>query len=87
MYRGWRTWASAVCGPAVVGIGRARQFGLGDDDEILSITVLIKELDAYGMSFRLPGRFLEAIGKDGALGRRLAWPRDRGLEGIDVIIL
>jgi hypothetical protein len=23
VYRGWRTWASAVCGPAVVGIGRA----------------------------------------------------------------
>lgn len=37
-------------------------------------------------ALRLPGRFLEAIGKDGALGRRLACPsnrpRNRGLEGI-----
>ena len=53
--------------------------------------MLIKKLDAYGMPFRFPGRFLEAIGKDGALGRRLVYPsnqpRNRGLEGIGVIIL
>ena len=61
------------------------------DDGVLGITVLIKELDAYGMPFRLPGRFLEAIGKDGTLGRRLACPsnrpQNRGLEWIDLIIL
>ena len=86
-------WGTVVCGPAVVGIESGNgQFELGDD-EILGITVLIKELDAYGMPFRFPGRFLrvEAIGKDGALGRRLARPsnrpQNRGWEGIDVIIL
>jgi hypothetical protein len=48
VYRGWETWASVVCGNG--------QFGLGDDG-VLGITVLIKELDAYGMPLGFPGGF------------------------------
>ena len=47
-----------VYGPAVVGIGSGNgQFGLGDDDGVLGITVLIKELDAYDMPLGFPGSF------------------------------
>lgn len=57
VYRGWGTWASVVCGPAVVGIGTSNgQFGLGDDG-VLGITVLIKELDPYGMPLGFPEDF------------------------------
>ena len=61
VYRGWGTWASVVCGPAVVGIGTGNgRFGLGDDG-VLGITVLIKELDAYGMPLGFPGGFKKLL--------------------------
>ena len=74
-----------VCGPAVVGIGSGNgQFGLRDDG-VLGITAY-KGARRLRYALRLPEKFLEAIGKDGVLGRRLACPsnrpRNRGLEGI-----
>ena len=50
-----------VYGPAIVGIGSDNgQFGLGDDG-VLGITVLIKELDAYGMPLGFPGDFSKLL--------------------------
>ena len=86
VYRGWGTWASVVCGPAVVGIGTGNgQFGLRDDGGI-GHHCAYKGARRLRYALRLPGKFLEAIGKDGVLGQRLACssnrPRNRGLEGI-----
>lgn len=83
VYRGWGTWASVVCCRRnrkwQWTIRTQRWWGIGHH-------CAYKGARRLRYALRLPGKFLEAIGKDGVLGRRLACPsnrpRNRGLEGI-----